>query len=119
MEPDKTGVGDTMLPDLNSLLPELEAFYRDLHAHPELSMQERRTAGLAASRLTASGFEVTTGIGKTGVVGILRNGDGDLPGMARERLRHAADATSRCANGHDGVTSRRDDDTGSSAGAAA
>jgi len=76
MEPDKTGVGDTMLPDLNSLLPELEAFYTDLHAHPELSMQERRTAGLAASRLTASGFEVTTGIGKTGVVGILRNGDG-------------------------------------------
>ncbi len=76
MEPDKTGVGDTMLPDLNSLLPELELFYTDLHAHPELSMQERRTAGLAASRLTASGFEVTTGIGKTGVVGILRNGDG-------------------------------------------
>ena len=76
MESDKTGVGDTMLPDFNNLLPELEAFYTDLHAHPELSMQERRTAGLAASRLTASGFEVTTGIGMTGVVGILRNGDG-------------------------------------------
>jgi hippurate hydrolase len=39
-------------------------------------MQETRTAGLAAERLRAAGFEVTTGVGKTGVVGLLRNGDG-------------------------------------------
>src|SRR5690242_10096695 len=39
-------------------------------------MQETRTAGLAAERLTAAGFEVTTGVGKTGVVGLLRNGEG-------------------------------------------
>ena len=54
----------------------LEALYKDVHSHPELSMQETRTAALAAGRLRASGYEVTTGIGKTGVVGLLRNGDG-------------------------------------------
>jgi amidohydrolase len=60
----------------NELLPELEKFYTDLHAHPELSMQETRTARLAADRLRAAGYDVTTGIGKTGVVGLLRNGNG-------------------------------------------
>ena len=43
---------------------------RDLHAHPELSMQETRSAAVAADRLRAAGYEVTTGIGKTGVVGL-------------------------------------------------
>ncbi len=61
---------------LDDLLPELEALYKDVHSHPELSMQETRTAGLAADRLRAAGYEVTTGVGKTGVVGLLRNGDG-------------------------------------------
>jgi amidohydrolase len=54
----------------------LEAVYKDIHAHPELSMQETRTAGIAADHLKTAGFEVTSGVGKTGVVGILRNGDG-------------------------------------------
>jgi hippurate hydrolase len=58
------------------LLPELEAVYKDIHAHPELSMQETRTAGVVADRLRAAGFDVTAGIGKTGVVGLLRKGDG-------------------------------------------
>ncbi len=62
--------------NLNDLLPDLEALYTDVHAHPELSMQETRTAGLAADRLRAAGYEVTTGVGATGVVGLLRNGDG-------------------------------------------
>ena len=61
---------------LKSLLPDLEALYKDIHSHPELSMQETRTAGIAAKRLKAAGYEVTTGVGKTGVVGLLRNGDG-------------------------------------------
>jgi hippurate hydrolase len=61
---------------LGALLPEIEALYKDIHSHPELSMQETRTAGIAAERLRAAGFEVTTGVGKTGVVGLLRNGDG-------------------------------------------
>lgn len=61
---------------MDRLLPELEAIYTDLHAHPELSMQEVRTAGIAEVRLRSAGYEVTPGIGKTGVVGMLRNGDG-------------------------------------------
>jgi len=65
-----------VLKNLDQLIPELEALYKDVHAHPELSMQETRTAGLAADRLRAAGYEVATGVGKTGVVGLLRNGDG-------------------------------------------
>jgi hippurate hydrolase len=65
-----------ILASLATLLPELEAVYKDIHAHPELSMQETRTAGIAADHLKAAGFEVTSGVGKTGVVAILRNGDG-------------------------------------------
>jgi amidohydrolase len=61
---------------LEMLLPDLETLYKDIHSHPELSMQETRTAGLAADRLRKSGYEVTTAIGKTGVVGLLRNGAG-------------------------------------------
>jgi hippurate hydrolase len=66
----------SVLANLGNLLPGLEAVYKDLHAHPELSMQETRTAGIAADHLRAAGYEVTTGVGKTGVVGVLRNGDG-------------------------------------------
>ena len=54
----------------------LEELYYDLHAHPELSFAEHRTAGIVADRLTALGLAVTTGIGRTGVVGVLANGDG-------------------------------------------
>src|SRR5436305_5720884 len=64
------------LGNIRSLLPDLEALYTDVHAHPELSMQETRTAGLAAGHLRRAGYEVTTDIGKTGVVGLLHNGDG-------------------------------------------
>ena len=53
-----------------------EDLYKDLHSHPELSHQEHRTAGKAADRLTTAGFEVISGVGGTGVVGVLRNGDG-------------------------------------------
>lgn len=55
---------------------DLEALYRDLHAHPELAFTEHRTAGIVADRLTELGLEVRTGIATTGVVGVLRNGDG-------------------------------------------
>src|ERR1700693_2465267 len=70
------GSPDPTLRNLGNLLPELEALYKDVHSHPELSMQETRTSALAADRLRAAGFEVTAGIGMTGVVGLLRNGDG-------------------------------------------
>ena len=71
-----TNSSDPALRDLGAVLADLEALYKDVHSHPELSMQELRTAGLAAERLRAAGYEVTTGVGKTGVVGLLRNGDG-------------------------------------------
>jgi len=53
-----------------------EPLYRDLHQHPELSYQEQRTAKLVSDKLTELGYQVTEHIGGTGVVGILRNGDG-------------------------------------------
>src|SRR5690242_21789116 len=67
---------DPILATLDGLLPELEAIYKDIHCHPELSMQEERTAGVAADHLRTVGYEVTTGVGRTGVVGLLRNGAG-------------------------------------------
>src|SRR3954451_13723916 len=79
MEPPMTANGnssDPALRNLEALLPDLADLYKDVHSHPELSMQETRTAGLAADRLRAAGYEVTTGVGKTGVVGLLRNGEG-------------------------------------------
>ncbi len=57
---EKTKPSPKPLPaNLRDLLPKLEALYTDIHAHPELSMQETRTAGLAAERLRAAGYEVT------------------------------------------------------------
>src|SRR5690348_9824945 len=78
---EEDGVTDTTATDralagLDAITPELEDFYRDLHAHPELSLQERRTAGRAAERLERAGYDVTTDVGGTGVVGVLENGDG-------------------------------------------
>jgi hippurate hydrolase len=73
---DKTPHSQTVLANLGTLLPDLESIYKDIHSHPELSMQENRTAGIAAERLRAAGYDVTAGVGKTGVVGLLRNGDG-------------------------------------------
>src|SRR6476646_6978059 len=74
--PEETAPSRAVLAHLEALLPEAEAIYTDIHAHPELSMQETRTAGVAANRLRAAGFDVTVGVGKTGVVGVLRSGDG-------------------------------------------
>jgi amidohydrolase len=59
-------------------MPELIALYRDLHTHPELSGQETRSAGLLAAEARRLGFDVTTGVGGTGVVAVLRNGPGPV-----------------------------------------
>jgi hippurate hydrolase len=64
------------VPEVAALEPELEALYRDLHQHPELGFQEQQTAATLAAKLRPLGYEVTTGIGKTGLVAILRNGPG-------------------------------------------
>ncbi len=105
-----TAADDGMLATLPALLPELEALYTDIHAHPELSMQEERTASLAADRLRAQGFEVTTGVGKTGVVCLLRTGNGPtvmlradmdaLPVKEATGLPYASAVTATDREGH-------------------
>ncbi|MEU4668589.1 amidohydrolase [Amycolatopsis sp. NPDC023774] len=67
---------DRVLAPLAAALPGLEALYVDFHRHPELAFAETRTAAELARRLAADGFEVHTGVGRTGVVGVLRNGEG-------------------------------------------
>lgn len=61
---------------LDEHLAGLVETYRHLHAHPELSLAEHETAAAVATQLRASGYAVTEGVGGTGVVGILANGDG-------------------------------------------
>jgi hippurate hydrolase len=80
-----------VLAPLDAIYPDLDKLYVDLHQSPELSYHEEKTAAKMADRLRALGFEVTTGIAKTGVVGILRNGKGptvmlrtDLDGLPVE-----------------------------------
>jgi hippurate hydrolase len=59
-------------------LPGLVTMYRDLHANPELSFQEKRSAGILAAEVKKLGFEVTTGVGQTGVVAVMKNGPGPV-----------------------------------------
>lgn len=54
----------------------LVEMFKDIHAHPEIGFTEVRTSSIVAKELEALGFEVTTGIAKTGVVGVFRNGPG-------------------------------------------
>src|SRR5690349_23261240 len=99
-----------VLTKLRDLLPELEPLYQDIHSHPELSMHETRTADIAADRLRRAGYEVTTGVGKTGVVGLLRNGEGPtvmlradmdaLPIAEDTGLAYASKATATDAAGN-------------------
>ncbi|EIL89968.1 M20 family metallopeptidase [Rhodanobacter spathiphylli] len=109
MNEKSTPASESLPGNLQDLLPQLEALYTDIHAHPELSMQETRTAGLAAERLRAAGYEVTTGIGKTGVVGLLRNGNGpvvmlraDMDALPVEEATGAAYASKLTATDHAG-----------------
>ncbi len=58
--------------------PWLEGVYKELHAHPELSFYEYQTAARLAQELRTLGFEVTEQVGGTGIVGVLRNGEGPV-----------------------------------------
>ncbi len=92
-------------------LDDLRALYEDLHANPELSFAEHRTAGIVADRLEVLGYEVTRGVGRTGVVGILDNGDGPtvlcradmdaLPVVERTDLPYASVARGVDPNGNE------------------
>ncbi|HEX8214293.1 MAG TPA: amidohydrolase [Allosphingosinicella sp.] len=59
-------------------MPSLLSLYRDLHANPELSMQEVKTAAKLAAEAKKLGFDVTPGVGKTGVVAVMKNGPGPV-----------------------------------------
>lgn len=76
--------------EAEALKGQLVAVRRDLHAHPELGFQEVRTAGVVASKLNELGYEVQTGVGKTGVVGLV---EGAKPGTGNTlMLRFDMDA---------------------------
>lgn len=86
-----------------------EQLYREVHEHPELSHQEERTAALVSDRLGTAGFDVHTGVGGTGVVGVLHNGDGPtvllradmdaLPVQEETGLPYASKVTAEGADG--------------------
>jgi amidohydrolase len=100
-----------VLAGLGAALPGLTELYVDLHAHPELSLHETRTAGMVASYLAARGYDVHTGIGGTGVVGVLARGAGPvvmlradmdaLPVLEQTGLEYAS---TRTAADEDGST---------------
>jgi amidohydrolase len=69
---------DSVRADVAKDLPSLITIYRDLHANPELSGQEKRSAGVLAAEAKKAGYEVTTGVGGHGVVAVLRNGPGPV-----------------------------------------
>ncbi|NEB77867.1 amidohydrolase [Streptomyces sp. SID14478] len=102
----------TVTAGLAAMQDELAALYQDLHRHPELSLQETRTAALLAGRLRAAGFdEVAENVGGTGVVGVLRSGDGPvvmlradidaLPVEEKTDLPYASRARGVDGEGHD------------------
>ena len=62
--------------EIDGYYPELLALYQDIHRNPELGFQEVQTAAKLAVRLKALGFDVTTGVGRTGIVALLKNGAG-------------------------------------------
>ena len=88
----------------------LAALFDDFHRHPELSGLEVRTAGIMAARLGALGYDVTTGVGGTGVVAVLRNGEGptvmiraDMDGLPLQEASGLANASTVRQVDSDGV----------------
>src|SRR5215213_21212 len=61
---------------IDAIYPAIEALYIGLHKNPELGFQETQTAAKLAAHVKALGFDVTTGVGKTGVVAVMKNGPG-------------------------------------------
>jgi hippurate hydrolase len=102
--------------DIQAMAAEMREWRRDLHAHPELGFEESRTSDLVASRLQAFGIEVHRAIGKTGVVGVLKNGNSKrsvglradmdaLPIQEANSFAHRSRHDGRMhACGHDGHT---------------
>jgi hippurate hydrolase len=106
-----SAAASSILAGLENTRPWQEELYRDIHRHPELSHDERRTAGLVADRLRGDGFQVHEGLGGTGVVGVLRNGEGPtvllradmdaLPVREATGLPYASEVTVTDADGNE------------------
>jgi hypothetical protein len=108
-----------LIPRIQEFHDELTAWRRDIHAHPELGFQEQRTSDVVADKLAQFGIEVHRGIGKTGVVGVLRVGNSHrsiglradmdaLPILEANRFEHRSRHDGRMhACGHDGHTTKR------------
>lgn len=62
--------------EVDAVYPDVEALYIELHQYPELAFQEVQTAAKLAARVKALGYEVTTGVGRTGIVAVMKNGPG-------------------------------------------
>lgn len=81
-KPAKSGGAVSLLPEINKLVEadsaHLVQLFKDIHANPELGFMETRTAAIIVKELQAAGYEVKTGIGVTGVAGILKNGEGPI-----------------------------------------
>ena len=72
------GQAQSVAAEVDAVYPQSETLYIDLHRHPELSLHEQQTAAKLAAGLRGLGYAVTSGVGRTGVVGILKNGDGPV-----------------------------------------
>ena len=105
-----------LIPRIEELHDDMTAWRRDIHAHPELGFEEQRTSDLVAEQLAGFGIEVHRGVGKTGVVGVLRVGNSHrsiglradmdaLPILEANRFDHRSRHDGRMhACGHDGHT---------------
>ena len=109
-------MSDSLLAAMTALAPEMRAIRQDLHRHPELGFNERRTSALVAERLRAWGIPVHVGIGKTGVVGVIEAGHcarsiglrADMDALPIQESSEAAHASAHQgiahSCGHDGHT---------------
>ncbi|WP_191085256.1 M20 aminoacylase family protein [Roseococcus microcysteis] len=105
----------TPVEQISAWQEEFTSIRRDIHAHPELGLEEHRTAALVAAKLREWGIEVHEGVGQTGVVGVIRNGNGPAIGLRADMdalamteangFAHASTIPGRMhACGHDGHT---------------
>src|ERR1035441_4119042 len=103
--------GASLSAEVNSVYPQVQKLYIDLHENPELSLHEVNTASKLAARVRELGYEVTEHVGGTGVVGVLRNGPGPtvmlrteldaLPVEEKTGLAYASKVRTKDDAGHD------------------
>lgn len=105
-----------LIPEIDAARGEIQTIRRDIHAHPELCFEEKRTSDVVADTLTKWGIPIHRGLGKTGVVGIIKNGSSDraiglradmdaLPIREANTFEHASKHEGKMhACGHDGHT---------------